>query len=238
MDFAFAPGTTSQDGRLRRMFAARTSTTLISKTGVDSVADFLQELVSQSLAGGDLIGGSHASDEGFLFLPLDNTTTTLPVDYDALVTVDSAKTINIPSAVSSPTTSFHFKGCAIGSDDSLPFLTLLKDALDNPQSVTAPKYFHGLYEFTGQGIFEFMAYGYRLMKKTAYANRAALIADYKAAGFTQDLDGTAVPDANWSKWIKAKLKLAPPTKDKVKFSFPVTINPATGGVAASALSRI
>ncbi len=214
------------------MLTARTTTTRISKSGVDSVADFLQEMVSSSLVGGNLLGGSHASDEGFLFLPLDSTTTTLPIDFDMLVTVDSSQTMNIPAAVRNPTTSFHFRGCAIGSDDSLPFLTLLKHALDNPQSVTAPKYFHGLFEFIGQGIFECMAYGYRIMSKTAHKTRAALIADYKAAGFTQDLDGTAVPDANWSTWVKAKLKLAPAIKDKVQFDVPVKINPATGGVSA------
>ncbi len=232
MDFAFAPGTTGQDARLRLMLSARASTTLITATGVDTVQDFLQNLVTSSSKGGDLLGGSHASDEGFLFLPLDSTTTTMPVSYDDLVTVDSNNTIHIPAAVRSPDTKFHFKGCAIGSDDSRPFLTLLKHALDNPQSVTAPKYFHGLYEFTGQGVFEFMGYGFRVMNKTAFPNRTALINAYKATAFTYDLDGTPVPDANWSTWIKRTLVLSPATSHKVQFDFPAKINPAAGGISA------
>jgi hypothetical protein len=112
--------------------AARANTTLITKRGVTTVQKFLQELVSSSLQGGDLIGGSHVSDEGFLFLALDDTTTPLPVNWDMLVAVDASKTINIPPAVSSPDTKFHFKGCSIGSDDSLPFLTQLKSALGGP----------------------------------------------------------------------------------------------------------
>jgi hypothetical protein len=232
MDFAFAPGTTGFDGYLRGLLSARSNTTLITKPTVTTVETFLKELVSSSLQGGDLIGGSHASDEGFLFLALDGTTAPLPVNWDMLVAVDTSKTINIPAAVKSPDTKFHFKGCSIGSDDSLPFLTLLKSALDNPQSVTAPKYFYHLGLFSKTGIFESMSYGYRLMSKTAYATRTALIDDYKAAGFTEELDGTPVPDANWSKWIKAKLALAPATKHKVQFDFPVTINPAAGGISA------
>src|SRR5665213_143646 len=154
MDYAFAPGTTAQDGRLRRMFTARTNTQLISKAGVATLADFLSELQTQGFTAGDLVAGSHASDEGFLFLRLDSTTQPPasgstkfePVDYEMLEAVDTSKTINIPASVKGTDTSFHFKGCAIGSDDSLPFLTLLKHALDTPGNVTAPKYFHGLYE--------------------------------------------------------------------------------------------
>lgn len=179
-----------------------------------------------------MIGGSHASDEGFLFLALDDTTTPLPVDWDMVVAVDASKTVNIPPAVRSPDTKFHFKGCSIGSDDSLPFLTRLKSALGNPQSVTAPKYFYHLGLFAKAGIFESMSYGYRLMSKTGYAKRDDLITDYKAAGFTEELDGTPVPDANWSTWIKPTLKLKPATKDKIQFDFPVTINPAAGGISA------
>lgn len=232
MDFTFCPGTTSFEGLLRGVLGVRSNTTLITKPTVTTVEKFLNELFSSSLQGGDLIGGSHASDEGFLFLALDDTTTPLPVNWDMLVAVDTSKTINIPAAVRSPDTNFHFKGCSIGSDDSLPFLTLLKSALDNPQSVTAPKYFYHLFFFSKTGVFESMAYGYRLMSKTAYASRAALIADYKAASFTEELDGTPVPDANWSTWIKASLELKPARSHKVQFNFPVTINPAAGGISA------
>lgn len=231
MDYAFAPGMTAQDARLRRLLTARANTTVITTAGVTTVANFLQALVTQSVTADDLIAGSHASDEGFLFLDLDPTTTQ-PINYEMLEKVNSSGTINIPASVKGANTSFHFKGCSIGSDDSLPFLTLLKKALDNPQSVTAPKYFHSLFEYIGQGIFESMAYGYRIMSKTAYTTRAALIADFTAAGFTQELDGTPVDPAKWSTWVRPTLNLAPAHSHKVKFNFPVAIVPPAGGVSA------
>jgi hypothetical protein len=233
MDQAFAPGTTGQDGRARRMLTARANTHLVTTVGVTTVAGFLQALVAQSITADDLVAASHASDEGFLFLNLDSTTS-LPIDYEMLEQLNTSGTIHIPASVQGATTSFHFKGCSIGADDSLPFLQLLKQALDNPQSVTAPKYFHSLFEFTGQGIFESMAYGYRVMNKTAFPDRAALIAAFTAAGFTEELDGTPVPAANWSKWIKSKLQLAPANSHKLPFNFPVTISPSAGGVSAIA----
>lgn len=222
------------------MLTARANTQLISKAGVATLADFLNELQTQAFTAEDLIAGSHASDEGFLFLRLDSTTQPPspgstkfePVDYEMLEVVDASKTINIPAGVKGADTSFHFKGCAIGSDDSLPFLTLLKHALDNPSSVTAPKYFHGLYEFAKLGIFEFMSYGYRIMSPTPFADIPSLIAAFIAEGFTEELDGTAVPDPSWTTWIKSSLKLAPADSHKVQFNFPVTISPAAGGISA------
>jgi hypothetical protein len=231
MDYAFAPGTTPQDGRLRRLLTARANTTLISKKGVSTVAGFLKTLVAQSVTADDIVVGSHASDEGFLWIALDPTTAQ-PINFETLQKVDASKTINIPASIRSATTSLHFKGCTIGSDDSLPFLTLLKSALDNPQSVTAPKYFHSLFEYIGQGVFESMSYSYQIKSKTAYTTTAALIADFVAAGFTEELDGTAVDPAKWTAWIQPTMKLAPANKDKVVFNFPVSIVPPAGGVSA------
>jgi hypothetical protein len=233
MDYAFAPGTSPYEGYLRSMLQHRISTTLISNAGLTSIADFLGQLVTQTVTGaGDLVPGSHASDEGNLFLALDSTTTTLPVNYEILDAVKTSGTINIPAAVRGATTSLHFKGCRIGSDDALPFLQLLKEALDNPQSVTAPKYFHGLYNFSGVGVFEHMDYSYMVMNITPYPDTASLVAAFVAGGFTQGLDGTAVPDANFKTWVKPTLNLKPANQDKVKFNFPVAITPKAGGIGS------
>ena len=56
---------------------------------------------------------------GFPFLALDSSHRTVPVSYDDLQAVDTSGSIHIPSGVRSPGTKFHFKGCTIGSDDSL-----------------------------------------------------------------------------------------------------------------------
>jgi hypothetical protein len=230
MDYGFAPGTSVYESYLREMLTNRANTTLISKQGLTSVADFLGELVAESVTVDDLVPGSHASDEGFLFLALDSTTTALPVDYEALEAVNTSGTIQIPASITGTTTNLRFKGCRIGSDDAKPFLELLKKALGNPDSVTAPKYFHGLLEHNG--IFEYMFYGYTVANKTPYPDRASLIAAFVAQAFTQGLDGTPVPDANWSAWLKPSLDLKPANAHKVKFNFPVTITPKSGGLAA------
>jgi len=239
MDFGFAPGTTPWEGFLRDMLKARNNTTLIDKRGKRTVADFLGELVAEAVSAEDLVPGSHASDEGAVFLALDSSTG-VPVDYEALETVKTNGTINIPAAIRSATTSVHFKGCRLGNDDALPYLQLLKEALDNPTSVTAPKFFHGLYELSGGpsagAVFEYMAYPYTVMNITPYPDTASLVAAFVAEGFTEQLDGTPVPDDNFKTWVKSSLKLKPARAHKVQFNFPVAITPATGG--RNALSNL
>jgi hypothetical protein len=233
VDYAFAPGITAQDARLRLLLKARTNTTLRS-TGT-SIEDFLTDLNSSSLTADDLVVGSHASDEGFLFLALDSSHNTLPVSYDDLQAVDTSGTIHIPAGVRSAATKFHFKGCTIGSDDSLPFLTLLKSALDNPAQVTAPKFFHGLRELISIGVFEFMGYNFKLLSKDGFTKTADLVTAYQNASppLTR-LDGTQVPDADIKKWVRPQLALKPATQDKKPIPFPVKIVPATGGQSAIA----
>ena len=233
VDYAFAPGTTDQDARLRLLLKARHDTTLRA-TGT-SIEDFLNDLNSSNLQADDLVVGSHASDEGFLFLALDASHNRLPVSYEDLEAVDTSGSIHIPGGVRSPGTKFHFKGCTIGSDDSLPFLTLLKNALDNPAQVTAPKFFHGLYELTGVGVFEFMGYNFKLLSMDGFTKTDDLVKAYQNANpnLTR-LDGTQVPDPDIKKWVRPQLALRPAMRDKKPIPFPVKIVPATGGQNAIA----
>ena len=233
MDFAFAPGPTAQDGRLRLMFLSRNNTALRTPSGATSIEDFLKDLDSSSLQGGDLIVGSHASDEGFLFIALDGTHTSLPVSFEDVQAVDTSGSIHIPAGVRSPDTKFHFKGCTIGSDDSLPFLTLLKSALDNPAQVTAPKFFHGLYELTAVGVFEFMGHNYRLLSKDGFTKTKDLVTAYQnLTPPLAQLDGTPVSNDDIKKWVRPTLVLKPATRDKKPIPFPVKIVPAAGGRSA------
>ncbi len=226
MDQAFAPGSTAQDGRLRRMFTARANTSLQTPAGGTSIKDFFDFLKASNLTADDLVVGSHASDEGFLLIELDATHTNMPTSYEDVDDVDSTGSIHIPPAIRTANTSFHFKGCNIGSE--IPFLTLLKHALDNPQQVTAPRFFHGLYEFFGVGIFEFMGHNYRVISKDAFSTRAALVSKFQSAGLTR-LDGTPVPNTDIDKWVSRRLSLSPRTSDKRAIPFPVKIVPKTGG---------
>jgi hypothetical protein len=231
VDYAFAPGTTPQDARLRLLLKARNNTTL-RLTGT-SIEDFLDDLNSSTLKADDLVVGSHASDAGFLFLALDGSHNTLPINYEDLQAVDTSGSIHIPAAVRSPGTKFHFKGCTIGSDDSLPFLKLLKSALDNPAQVTAPKFFHALYELITVGVFELMAYNFKLLSKDGFTKTADLVTAYQTASPPLTLlDGTQVPDADIKKWVRPQLALKPALQDKKPLSFPVKIVPATGGQSA------
>jgi hypothetical protein len=232
MDYAFAPGEDRENylPMLRRMLTARTDTTLISKARLVTFAGFLSELVTQGVTANALVPGSHASDEGFLFLALDPTTA-VPIVYESLEQVDASGSIQIPASIQGASVDVHVKGCRIGSDDAKPFMKLLKQALGNPQSVTAPKYFHGLLSF--RGIYEFMAYSYSVANRTPFADRASLIAAFVAEGFTEELDGTPVPDTKWADWVKRGLALRPATGHTLSFNFPVTIEPPTpNGVAA------
>jgi hypothetical protein len=232
MDYAFAPGTSEYEDYLRSMLTLRTNTRLIVKAGLKSIADFLGELVAEAVTADDLVAGSHASDKGYLFLALDSTTTTLPINYEDLEQASTSGSIKIPAAIRGPTTSLHFKGCRIGADDASPFLKLLKQALDNPQNVTAPKYLHVLTQLRPfYGVFESMGYSYRVMSSSPFPDSAALIAAFVAGNFTQ-VDGTSVPATSWSGWVKEGLTMKPALRDKVKFSFPVAIVPKTGGIGA------
>lgn len=212
------------------MFAARNNTTLQTPTGATSIEDFFDYLKNSSLTADDLVVGSHASDEGFLMIALDAIHNTLPVSYEDVDAVDTSGTIHIPAGIRGADTSFHFKGCAIGSDDSLPFLTLLKSALDNPKQVTAPKFFHGLYEIRGTGVFEFMGHNYRILDKDGFTKRDDLVTAFiNAVPPLTRLDGTSVPDADIKKWVRRGLALKPAHSDKKPIPFPVKIVPQTGG---------
>jgi len=230
MDHAFAPGVSPQDGRLRQMLAARKNTTLDEPFGATSIRDFFNSLKSSGVSADDLVIGSHAGDEGFLAIALDDSFTTLPIIYEDLEAVDSSGSIHIPASVGGSKTHVHFKGCNIGSDQTLPFLRLLKSALDNPKLVTAPKFFHGLYNKPPKaGIFEFLGYNYVVINRDPFKKRGELVTAFQNAGLTR-FDGTPVLNADIDKWVQRSLNLNPgKSADKKPISFAVKIVPAAGG---------
>ncbi len=223
MDYGFAPGGTSQDGRARALFARRINTTLIHRKNLSTLRGFINRL--NTAPGiirpvGDILLGSHANDEGFLFatmFPGQKGATNFETLEDCLAT--ATHSIEIPDALigytqgDPVTTFFHIKGCNIGR--ARPFLVKLREALGDNVTVTAPKHFHFIFFHTSYGVWESMDYQYRIVQPNAFAKRADAVTAFETAGF-EDIDGNPVPTANWSKWIPKKInrtaKVDVPTK--------------------------
>lgn len=209
MDYGFAPGTTAQDGRVRNMFSRRGNTTLIAAArNRSTVKEFIEHLSNTSSITkpiDDILVGTHANSQGYLFLPL-SPGQTLPTDYETVedTITDATKSIAVTDTLIGYTTgdpitkSFHIKGCNIGK--ATPFLTKLKEAIGGHLHVTAPIHFHGLYEMTTHGTWELMAYEFRLIRRTAFANRDDYLTALDAEGF-QFYNGDAVATADWQAWV-------------------------------------
>src|SRR6185312_16432868 len=72
MDFAFAPGATKYDGIMRKMYGFRPSTTVVNKTGVNSIKDFFDDLsktVTTPLT--NILIGTHGNETGWMNVQLD-----------------------------------------------------------------------------------------------------------------------------------------------------------------------
>jgi hypothetical protein len=231
MDYGFVPGVTAWENLMRDMIGRRKNTRAEILSGTESIMDFFKHLNRSNITADDLLVASHATDEGVLFLDLDAIHSGEPATYEALDEVDSSHTIEIPPGVRKSTTRFHVKGCRIGSDDCIPYLKKLKSALGNPKQVTAPKFFHGLYNGT-YGIFEWMGHNYELVVKDAFKKRDDLVTALRNKKFMR-LDGkTPVDDADIAKWVPPTLQLQPAIKHKLPISVPVAIVPKTGSVSA------
>jgi hypothetical protein len=223
MDYGFAPGKTLQDGRARRLFTRRADTTLIQRKNLSTLKGFINRL--NTAAGiarpvGDILLGSHANEEGFLFVnmfPGQRGATKFETLESCIA--NAARSIEIPNALidytpGDPVTAFfHIKGCNIGM--ARPFLVKLREALGDNVTVTAPKHFHFIFFHTSYGVWESMDYQYRIIQPDAFANRAAAVTAFENAGF-EDIDGNPVPPANWGKWAPKKIdrtsKIDVPTK--------------------------
>jgi hypothetical protein len=121
------------------------------------------------------------------------------------------------------------EGCTIGTKDAEPYLKLLKHAMQVPQSLSAPKYFHG-FDQLGDGIFEFMKYRFSVFSKTKMS-RDDIVKEFRNQTNTFDLDGTSVPD-NWDKWVKAGVNLGPGNGDSGQVTFVHKVDPPQAGYKA------
>lgn len=213
MDYGFAPGSTAQDRRARNLFTRRANTKLVSGKTLVTVRGFVTNL--KTSAGvtrpiDDALIAAHANSEGNMFVPLfakQPRATDYEILEDTLAT--ASKSIAIDDSVigftaGDPVThSVHFKGCNLGKVQ--PFLDKFREALGGNVMVTAPKHFHGLWEHSDFGTWEYMAYEFQIRRKTAFAKRADLLAAFGAEGFTL-IDGSAIPAADWGKWVPKSIK--------------------------------
>ncbi len=206
MDYGFSPGTTSQDGRVRRLFQRRATLTLVHKKKLRHVAAFINHLNTTATIPkpvGDLWLGSHGNEEGWLQIDLDGAKP-LNTTYEVLVAADASGSVDLPLALrqqadgTQVAVTVHLRACRIGHAE--PFMQKLKACFDGASAVTAPRHLHMIRELPSYGSFEFLGYGFKVFRKDKYKKRADLVAAFKAVGL-KFIDGSAVPDASWDKWI-------------------------------------
>jgi len=223
MDFAFAPGRTGYDSLMRQLFTNRPNTQLVQGRTLRTIADFLNRLHTGpgiTLPADDLCIVSHGNDRAWMQIHLDTTqrvNTTFEA-ADAAVTghgdpfgtgvtagsVEIPNDVNHDSAGNLNAMATNFRGCRIGVSE--PFVDKLKEALGNESPVTAPKHFHEVFQLGNIGMMEFLIYSFTVLNKTAFANKAAVVAAFDAAGSSTPprltfRDGSAIPSANWTGWV-------------------------------------
>jgi hypothetical protein len=217
MDFAFAPGATSYDRIMRKMYTNRASTTVIKSAGVNSIKDFFNHLsthVTTPLA--NILIGTHGNESGWMNVQLDpafDAHTT----YEALgkafnpttrscQLVDNIINPRPLDSNSQPIDPFVFiRGCRIGV--MTPFIQKFKDVINGLSTtdigVTAPLFYHVVYSMA-QGVFEGFNYDFHIFQSTSIANKATLVALLDAVGYT-DMYGTDITTAKWNAWVPARI---------------------------------
>lgn len=230
MDYAFAPGVDSAINSNREALKRRPATFVFDASGVTNVAEFLfsANITSAVLGPGDLFAAGHGSAEGELFLTLDSTLPALTT-FESVVTARASGSIKIPANLNTGQQNFCLTSCLLGSDHCRPLLIMLKMALGNPNSVSAPKFLHGFqHGSNGVDLFEWMLYDFWIVGndsgKKPLATRAEAVSKFGTGTF-KFFDGTDVPVDRWDHWIppQAQLALDSTVIVEATFAFPVTL---------------
>ncbi len=239
MDYAFAPGTTGYDNIMKDLFRQRANTSLIDRAAITQVDQFIRHLATGAGVTrpvGDMLVASHGNDNGWMEIQLANIdadgdgVTDANITYEVLEIADSTNVIDLPTAIRDINTKFHIKGCKIGQ--SLPFVQKLKAALGNAVPVTAPKFFHEVWFRTDLGVLEYLGYDFSVVRPTAFASRAALLAAFQGAGL-QWIDNSAVPNENWANWIPTNVSIGRRAR-----SYTVNLNPSLTPTSGSPVSSL
>lgn len=240
MDYAFAPGPTAYDLALKNMLSHRDTTTLIDVPFVTTIRNLVTQLGSKVPPNPltHVVIGSHGDDNAYMKIQLngafgEHTT------YEDMVQEMTAATrhCQFPDNVvnprpkdssNNPIPCFVFiKGCLIGK--SPVFLKKLKDVFNGlsstPIQVAAPRFYHSILP-VAQGTLELFCYHFEHYSKTKVKDKAALEALMAAKGF-KDIHGTAIPAANWKRWIPANIHSKQKDLQQVKLN-PTPIKGKTG----------
>jgi len=237
MDYAFVPGFGIPELDLvRAVQSLRPNTLVVTDQTLVRVSSFVNGLdlligIGGLDPAGNLIAGSHGTGEGELYLSMD-ATHPAPTIYETLEAVKASGSIEVPPDLGASNPSFRLVGCLIGSDESLPFLRLMKQALKRVNVVSGPRFVHS-YQSAPDGsyAFEYMQYAHRVTSKDPLTTRDAIVGKFGDANLHQDLDGSAVPDDRWEVWVppKSALNLSSSTSQRLSFDFLVKISPPAGG---------
>jgi hypothetical protein len=242
-NFGFAPGggtdptvsgPAGQQERIRRLFQRLPNTELIKDPGIDSVHQFIEKIAADFDAdtpiGNAFIGG-HADSEGNIFIPMFPDQEKVVQDVDANQTnfevLDATvapghpeQSINMDDIIDDAGNHFvHFKGCNIGK--VTPFLKKFREVLD-ADGVSALMFFHGVIWESATGVWEYIAYEFKLFQKSPFKTRAAVVTAFKNGGFKL-ISGNPVPTDRWETWVPKK-DFKKSSAKKLTFQLGQTVN--------------
>jgi len=210
-------------------------TILLSNTSVDSLTSFIRALKKDDRLTHPirhLVIASHASRTGRLALHLTTGSPLKVITFEDLETAVTGKQLALDPQLLEPrpkdgsgqviAAQLHIKGCNIGNPIAMPFLQLLKKALGGQVGITAPKFFHSIKTVDAikkRGrtvisrkrveIWEFFSYEFTLFRTSKLSSKtdavAAFVAAVKVDPSLKRIDGSAVPQTDWEKWIPRTL---------------------------------
>jgi hypothetical protein len=213
MDYAFAPGTSDYDNMMKDLFNHRPNTALINQAGISRVDQFIDHLetdagVTRPLE--NIVIATHGNDGGWMeiqFANIDVDGDGVPevnTTYEVVEIADTSNVVEIPAIIQGAASHFHIKGCKIGQDFAIPFVTKIKAALGGVVPVTAPKHFHEVWYRTDLGVLEYLGYDFSVVQPTRFANRNAVLAAFGSAGLLF-IDNSAIPANYWRTRIPANV---------------------------------
>ncbi|WP_280252753.1 hypothetical protein [Nocardia abscessus] len=183
------------------MLRKRSNTSLVERPSILAVRQFLTRLDSAGSLVDDLLIGAHANSRGDFFMRMyRGQPAGEPTTYETLEhTIDTPRdSINVDRIIGrKPERSVHLLGCNLGNGTQ--FMTKFKEALGNSVVLTAPKHAHVAHT-VGNVVFEYMAYAFRVRRKTAFLSRTAAIVAFQDKKFSL-VEGATVPDGRWKYWI-------------------------------------
>lgn len=231
MNYAFAPGRTSQDGRAREMFKRKIATTLLGRGAPNSVPpasrraisveQFINLLSTQStLPADEIFIGTHG-DDGYMYIPFANVSGNSAPElatYDTVAQADDLNVCNIDSAVLNTDTALRIRGCNIGQDQV--YTQKVKDALGGQVLVSAPKHFHLIGGIRSCGYFEGFCYKFKIIRKLPITGnnstevRNAIVQAFQAESFSLLDPAISIDNSWWEIWIPSRgIPGRPPTRE-------------------------